>query len=233
MHTLGSDDMTKPQVCGPLPRGQYYARATWLDASGFQWRGPRQIVRVPGPNVDLEVVPPKQTRRNVRISGTADLLNRHVTDGIPIIGTEPWTNTVAFDSGFFPMGLDFANVDAAQDPEFLAWLKENYPSETKKQAELSFVWEEEIEKWGVARATFVLELTIFGLIDVTVTGGTRKRGEDNFEMIAPQPTISILPKTSNNDPAQSFSLQIERTGPAFPPVRATLEVQIDNNRQSG
>jgi hypothetical protein len=234
MVTAAQSDMTKPQTfSGQFPLGQYYARAGWQDSQGFQWKGPRVIVTIPGPSLDLEVFPPKQTRRAVRISGTSDLLNRHATDGIPVVGTDPWErNGVNFDSGSFPMGLDLAQVDSKDDPEFLVWLKDNYPTELKEGSKHTYVWQEDIENWGVARASFVFELLTTGALVVTVTGGTKKKGDD-IQWGDPQPGVTVVPKLHNTDGPHKFDFKIERVGPGFPPVRATLHIQVDNNQQGG
>lgn len=237
MVTQQLGDMTQPQLCGPVPIGQYYARAGWHDDNqGFQWMGRRQLVTVPGPQIDLEVFPPKQTRRSVRIHGKSDLLNRHATDEIPVVGSDPWERSdVPFDSGCFPMGLDLAKVDAGDDPEFATWLKDNYPTELDGRAQKTYVWEERMEDWGVARVTLVCELLTTGQIVVTATGSTKASDENESESQHgnPQPPITIEPKKHNTDPSHPFSIMVERVGPGFPPVRATVHIEFDNNQQGG
>lgn len=229
--------ITDYQVCAPVRMGQYYARAGWADpATGFQWMGPRKLVKVPGPGVDLEVLPPKETRRSIRISGTADLLNRHAMDEIPVVGTTAWEKKdVKFDSAWIPMALDLAQVDPNDDPEFQEWLKLNYPVEATGQAEVTYDWKEALEDWGFARARFVCRLQPTGEILVTITGGTQKGMEQDHD--APQwaaPLSHLVPrKISNSAPPFGFEFMVERTGTAYPPARATLRVVVDNNQQGG
>ena len=140
-----------------------------------------------------------------------------------------------FDSGWFPMGLDLAKIDAGDDPEFAAWLQDNYPTELDGRAQHTYVWEEDMEDWGVARVTLVCELLTTGKIVVTATGATKASDEDESEAQHgdPQPPITIEPKKHNADPAHPFSVKVERVGPGFPPVRATVHFQFDNNQQGG
>ena len=230
-------DMTQPQVCSALPTGQYYARAGWQDPDqGFQWMGRRLLVTVPSGQIDLEVFPPKQTRRTVHIWGQSDLLNRHASDEIPVVGTDPWEHdNVAFDSGWFPMGLDLAKIEAGDDPEFAAWLKDNYSTELDSRATHTYVWEEQMEDWGVARVSLECKLLSTGQIVVTATGSTKASDEDESEAQfgVPQQPITIKPKKHNSDPSHPFKVMVERVGPGFPPVRATVRFQFDNNQQGG
>jgi hypothetical protein len=235
MTTTSQPNMADPQVCGPLRTGQYYARAGWQDpATGFQWMGPRRVVTVPGPQLDLQVFPPKETRRSVRISGKADLLNRHASDDIPVIGTDPWErNDVGFDSGWFPMSLDFAHLDGGEDPDFAAWLRLNYPGELTGTALTTYVWEADMEDWGIAQVKLDCTLASNGDVIIVPTGGTKAGDEDETTFADPQPRITVQRKGNNNDGGLTFDMTVERTGPAFAPVRATIHFVVDNNQQGG
>jgi hypothetical protein len=236
--THALSDMTAGQSCGPIWTGTYYGRATWTDpVSTFQWRGPRRIVEVPGPMVDFEVFPPKETRRKVRIFGTADLLNRHATDEIPVIGTDPWVKDgQGFDSGWILMGMDFANINPADDPEFYAWLEDNYGSDLHGLSDRTWPWEAKMEDWGFARVKFRCQLDPTGKVSLTVTGGMRK-GTDETDNTEPEwgddQHFDIRPKKISSDPNVSFDFTVERTGFGYPPVRATLHVTVANEQQGG
>ena len=196
--------------------------------------GPRRVVTAPGPQLDLQVFPPRETRRTVRISGQADLLNGHATDEIPVLGTDPWEqNGVGFDSGWFPMSLDFAHVDAGDDPEFFDWLKLNYPAELTGTALHTYVWEADMEDWGIARVNLACTLASNGDVIVVPTGGTKAAGEDAPTYADAGPRITIGRKANNSDGGHRFDMTVERTGPAFAPVRATIHFVVDNNQQGG
>lgn len=232
-------DMTMPQRVPGVPGpGRYFARAVWTDTAtnNFQWRSPRKIVEVPGPTKDLEVFPPKESRRQISIHGKAELLNRHATDEIPVIGTDPWEQTVFFDSGLLLMGMDFSNINPEDDPEFFAWLQQNYGGDLKGLQERSWPLEFQMEDWGIVRVIFTCKLDPTGSITLTIKGGTRE-GTDPSDNTEPDwgqtDTRQIPPKLGNTDPGVSFNVKVERTGFAVAPVRATLHVTVDNNQQPG
>lgn len=231
-------NMTLPQSTSAMRNGQYYAQAVWTDPkSNYQWRGPRKIVQVPGPVIDLEVFPPKQTRRKLRISGEAQLLNRHASDELPWpLGTDPWEATRPVDSADVLMSLDFSAIKPGDDPEFWAWLQENYGSDVVGLEQRTWPWREKIEDWGFVYGEFNLRLSPSAEVVLTVRGGTRD-GTDETDNTAPDwgepTTIVIPPKKDPADPPVTFKFTIERTGPAYAPVRATLALRIDNDQQTG
>jgi hypothetical protein len=236
--TRAQANMAAPQPVPNVPTGRYFARAVWTDpATSFQWRSPRRIVTVPGPDQDIEIFPPKQSRRQIRIHGEAELLNRHATDEIPVIGTDPWERTVGFDSGWILMGMDFSNVNPADDPEFFAWLQQNRGADLEGLQERSWPLEFQMEDWGIVRVVFNCKLDPSGGITLTVKGGTRD-GTDQTDNTEPdwgeEETLPpIPPKLSNTEAGFPFDFRVERTGFAVPPARATLHVKVDNNQQPG
>jgi hypothetical protein len=224
--------------------GQYFGWATWIDPStGWQWKSPRQVVSVPGSDVEFKVFPPKQSRRTVSIAGKADLLIRHASDEIPVIGTIPWERNADFYSGWTPMTMDFSDVREEDDPEFFAWLQENYGPDLKGLEE--FTWQAQFEMtdtpifpaWGLMIVRFTCKLDSTGTLHLTIKGGSRP-GLDRTDNTEPQwgeeVTQVIPPKLSNTDPGATFDVEVTRTNIAVRPViRATLHVSVHNNQQGG
>ncbi len=233
--TREAQDMSEPQytVC---PLGQYFAAATWTDpTSGFQWRSPRQIVEVPGPTIDIEVVPPRETDRVVRLHGTASLLNRHATDELPVIGTDPWTADEKFFSEPIPMSLAFDAVDPLDDPEFHDWLVAQHGDTIQGLREQTWTHDFAIEDWGIVRLRCTSVLADDGSVTVTIKGGTRE-GQDAYDPTEPDwggAVVRTAPARRAGDPPTELDLTVERTGFAVPPVRATIHVVIENDQQVG
>lgn len=230
------------QTLPSVPIGRYFAWASWIDPStGWQWKSPRQVVNVPGQEVDIKLFPPKQSRRTVSISGNAELLIRHVSDEIPVIGTIPWERNVSFYSGWTPMSMDFSDVRPEDDPAFYAWLQENYGPDLKGLQE--FTWPHEFEMtdtpifaaWGLIVMRFTCKLDDTGTLHLTIKGGSRP-GLDPTDTTEPEwgqeVTQVVPPKANNADPGVTFDVTVTRTNIALRPViRATLHVTVHNNQQ--
>jgi hypothetical protein len=77
------------------------------------------------------------------------------------------------------------------------------------------------------------ELTGSGDVIVTPTEGTKASDEEEAEYDEPGPRITVKRKAHNGDAPLTFSMTVERTGPGFPPVRATAHFQVDNDQQGG
>lgn len=236
--TRPQNNMAAMQFVLNVPTGQYFLWGTWTDpGTNFQWRSPRKTVVVPdAAGYDIEVYPPKETRRQIRIWGNAELLNRHATDEIPIFGTNAWEQTEGFDSQPILMGMDFSNINPADDPEFYAWLQQEHGADLKGLQERSWPKDFQIEDWGIVRVIFTCTLDPTGAINLTVKGGTREGTDpsDNAEADWGEIiTHAVPPKFNNNDQGFQFDLKVERIGFAVPPVRATLHITVDNNQQPG
>jgi len=228
-------DMTKPQRV-ECPTGQYFASAAWTDVTnGFQWISPRSIVTIPGGNIDIEVHPPKETNRVITVRGTASLLNRHATDGIPVIGGDPWELEVGFGSDPIPMSLAFDSVDPHDDPEFHQWLAEQHGDSLRSLREQTWSHDFAIEDWGIVRVRCTLTIHADASVTIALKGGTRE-GQDPQDTTEPDWGAVIrktVPPKHAGDPPIEFDVTVERTGFAVPPVRANIHFVIDNEQQPG
>ncbi|WP_373508020.1 hypothetical protein [Thiocapsa sp.] len=237
-HTKEKDDLERYQYVGALPYGSYFVFASWFDPETmWQWRSPRQIIDIPGPGhrIDIEVFQPKPTRRYVRIRGEVDLLNRHVTDDIPLIGTDPWTQTVSIDSSDIPMSLDFEAIDPGTDPEFSQWLADSYGPDVESLKMFEWPVDLRVEDWGIVRAIFTIALDDNGEVQITTRAGTRG-GIDPTENRQPdwgaEFTRNVPPLEASGTPA-ALDFVVERAGFAIPPVRAQFRLLVENRQQSG
>ena len=230
-------DMTALQIISDVPLGRFFAQAAWTDpGTRWKWRSPRRIVRHPGPALAIEVFPPKQSRRNISFRGNYELLNRHLSDEIPWIGTDPWEESAPIRSDPIPMGMDFSGIKPEDDPEFFTWLTQEYGDDLKSLSSTTYIEEHAIESWGLVRIVFELKIDSGGVLTATFRGGLRE-GTDPFDKTQPNWVVSdtktVPPKLLSGDPPVVFDVKIERTGPGFPPVRASLHFEIHNDQQPG
>lgn len=199
---------------GFLPSGKYWCVASFTDVrENVHLESAGQIVIIPdeggiGP-LEIELLRPPDTRREVLIHGHMDLINRH-TFG------KDWTDHPNFACDPAYLGLGYF----PDTPEFHQQFVDSRNQRRGTAAD--------IEDWGFAEASFDLSINDDLSLTVRVKGRLRERDNEEMESWFVEKEILVPPKAHFSHPGHE--VKIELFDPQFlEPVRATIIATIDNN----
>lgn len=197
---------------GGVPEGLYWAEATYRHPeTGLELKSKGRPLRVPlggSAFVDFALEEPPDTRREVVVAAHMDLVNRYA------VGKDWWAHP-DLEPEVAYLGLDLFPPD---DPAFAEMREKSLHGHAGR--------EYQVDDWGKAQYACDLDIQPDKSIQVRCRARLKQSDDDDWQH---DETFSVPPKTLETDPSYVHVVDLVRSEHAWP-VRAHIELTIDNNR---
>ncbi|PFU61981.1 hypothetical protein [Bacillus thuringiensis] len=193
-----------------LPSGRYWCVASYSDKNIGQMESKGQIVEIPqggGIGLQIELIPPLDTRREVLIYGHMDLVNRYA------FGKDWWDHPKFITAPSY-LGLDYFPPD-----------RDEFKTQREKSIKQTRNVLKQVDDWGQAEVEFDMEIQPDKSITVTYRARLKEADGDAWQITKQE---NVPPKQDNTQDGVKVAFDLVRSEMAWP-VRAHIEFTIHNN----